>query len=204
MIGIINYGAGNISAISNQLKHLKVDFKIINVPNDFVNLNKVILPGVGAFDYCMKKLESSGLIEPLNKHVLIEKKDVLGICVGMQLMAKSSEEGNHEGLGWFNAEVKKFNEDLIVTKPKLPHMGWNSIKVVKENQLFKDVDTSYGFYFVHSYYFDTLEKDDIMTETFYGSDFTSSISKNNIFAVQFHPEKSHSNGIKFLRNFIDN
>ena len=204
MIGILNYGAGNINAISNQLKHLKVDFKVIDSPDDFKDVKKVILPGVGSFDHCMKKLQSSGLIDPLNNHVLIEKKDVLGICVGMQLMAEASEEGCSNGLGWIKGKVKKFNKNKIKTKPKLPHMGWNSINVIKENKLFKDIDKNYGFYFVHSFYFSPKNKDDIMTETFYGSDFTSSISKNNIYAVQFHPEKSHSNGIKFLRNFIDN
>ncbi len=202
MIGIINYGAGNINAISNQLKHLKVNFKVVSKPDHFKNLTKVVLPGVGAFDYCMEKLKFSKLIEPLNYHVLDQKKDVLGICVGMQLMADSSEEGILKGLGWVPGVVKKFNPELIKNKPKLPHMGWNSIKVIKESKLFEGINKNYGFYFVHSFYFEVKNNEDVMTETYYGENFTSSISRNNIYAVQFHPEKSHSNGIQLLKNFI--
>ena len=203
MISIIDYGSGNINAISNIYDKLKIPYDIVSTPKQLENSNKIILPGVGSFDHCMQKLNQSGLKDILNRKVLIEKTPVLGICIGLQLMAEKSEEGECSGLGWIKGEVKKFNKNIIIHKPKIPHMGWNTIKVVNKTELFKGVNLEKGFYFIHSYYIDTLNDENIMTTTVYGDVFVSGIYSSNIFAVQFHPEKSHSNGMKLLKNFSE-
>ncbi len=203
MISIIDYGSGNINAISNIYDKLKIPYDIVSTPKQLENSNKIILPGVGSFDHCMQKLNQSGLKDILNRKVLIEKTPVLGICIGLQLMAEKSEEGECSGLGWIKGEVKKFNKNIIIHKPKIPHMGWNTIKVVNKAELFKGINLEKGFYFIHSYYIDTLNDENIMTTTVYGDVFVSGIYSSNIFAVQFHPEKSHSNGMKLLKNFSE-
>ena len=203
MISIIDYGSGNINAISNIYDKLKIPYDIVSTPKQLENSNKIILPGVGSFDHCMQKLNQSGLKDILNRKVLIEKTPVLGICIGLQLMAEKSEEGECSGLGWIKGEVKKFNKNIIIHKPKIPHMGWNTIRVVNKAELFKGINLEKGFYFIHSYYIDTLNDENIMTTTVYGDVFVSGIYSSNIFAVQFHPEKSHSNGMKLLKNFSE-
>ena len=200
MIGIIDYGLGNIKAISNIYNKLKIKNFIIKKPEDFEQAERLILPGVGAFDSAIRNLKERNIFEKINYSVLKKKKKFLGICVGMQTFAKLSEEGELDGLDWIPGNVKKFiyNDNF-----RLPHMGWNSIKKVKENLLFKDIDNLEYFYFCHSYYFDTRDNNNIITETNYNNNFASSINFNNIYGIQFHPEKSHDNGIKILKNFSE-
>jgi glutamine amidotransferase len=201
MITIINYGSGNISAIGNIYERLRVPFKIADSPSDVKGAEKIILPGVGAFDETISMLDESGFREVLDKEVLEKKVPALGICVGMQILGNKSEEGKLPGLGWINGEVKKIDKSLLSQKPKIPHLGWNSIEVVKKNSLYENVNPEDGFYFLHSYYFECFNDEDVLSRTFYGKNFASSVNNNNIYGVQFHPEKSHHNGIRLLENF---
>lgn len=203
MIAIINYGSGNVRAIGNIYDNFKIPYEIINQPSHLTDFNKVILPGVGAFDETMKMLNDSGFKEELNKVALIDQKPVLGICVGMQILANGSEEGSLSGLGWIPGKVKKIDKTTIKNKPKLPHLGWNSIQVQQSFKIFEDIDEEEGFYFIHSYYFECSHHQNILATTNYGVDFSSAIVQGNIFGVQFHPEKSHSNGIRLLKNFAE-
>lgn len=203
MIGIINYGSGNIQAVANIYKRVGVNHRIINTKNDFDRVENLILPGVGAFDATMNVLNNSGLRDVLDYHVLVREKPVLGICVGMQIMSNGSEEGVVEGLGWIKGKVKKFDISKLNQKPFLPHMGWNKVKPVSNSFLFNNMDSVLGFYFVHSFYFETEKQESILAKTYYGDDFTSAINDRHIFGVQFHPEKSHNNGITLLTNFAD-
>ncbi len=201
MIGIINYGSGNVQAIANIYNRTNFQYKIIQDPEQLKNVDKLILPGVGDFDETIKVLDSSGLRNALNEEVLVKKKPVLGICVGMQILSNDSEEGTQKGLGWINGNVKKFDILKIKDKPFIPHMGWNNVVPQINHDLFNKIDIELGFYFVHSYFFQPLSSNNILGTTFYGEEFTSAVFNDNIFGVQFHPEKSHSNGIQLLSNF---
>jgi glutamine amidotransferase len=187
--------------IANIYNRVNIPFKIISNYEQMKKVDKLILPGVGAFDATMKVLNNSGLREALDEQVLVSGKPVLGICVGMQILSKGSDEGEIGGLGWIDGMVKKFDLTKIHEKPYLPHMGWNSISPLVNHDLFKGVDNELGFYFVHSYYFETENSVNALCNTYYGGYFSSAVYKNQIFGVQFHPEKSHSNGIKLLSNF---
>lgn len=200
MITIIDYGMGNLGSIANMIKKVGHKSIITSDIEEIKKARKLILPGVGAFDNGMKHLKDSGLIEVLNKKVLIEKTPILGICLGMQLMTNSSEEGKLAGLGWIDAQAKKFVSDEL----KIPHMGWNIVKHKKTSKLFDENGTEKRFYFVHSYCVSCNNKDDILTTTPYGHDFISSFEKENIIGVQFHPEKSHKFGMNLIRNFVEN
>ena len=201
MITIVDYGSGNIKAITNIFEILKISYSLASTPAQLNIANKIILPGVGSFDHCMNKLIDSGLKNTLHKKVIEDNTPVLGICIGLHLMANSSEEGNLNGLGWIDGNVRKFDESKLITFPKIPHMGWNSVNVKSAYNLFKGVDVNRGFYFIHSYYIDLHNDNDIMTTSNYVTEFVSGINKSNIYGVQFHPEKSHSNGMKLLENF---
>ena len=201
MIGIINYGSGNIQAIAAIYKYLNIDFQIITDPDDLKKAHKLILPGVGAFDATMQQLIDSGIRDELNDLVINKKVPILGICVGLQVMGYGSEEGNLPGLGWIPGRVKKFSLDKIESKPKLPHMGWNTIKDLQNHNLFKGIDNDFGFYFVHSFYFECESRDNILTTSNYGIYFSSAIYSNHIIGTQFHPEKSHGNGVLLFKNF---
>ena len=203
MISIIDYGSGNIQAIYTVFKNLNIPVKIASNRNDLKNIDKIILPGVGAFDYAMEKLEKSGMLDSLTSLVLNEKKHVLGICVGMQMLALSSKEGKRTGLGWLNADVKKFLPSYNSAKISIPHMGWNNIQLVKNDGLLQGLDSSSFFYFLHSYYFHTRNSEHVLATTYYGKDFICAVNRENIYGVQFHPEKSHLNGIKVLKNFAE-
>lgn len=203
MIGIINYGAGNIKAIEKIFRDNNVAHKVVESSIELSNCDKLILPGVGHYDYVMNKLKVSNLIDSLNEMVLSNKKPILGICVGMQIMGTSSDEGDEHGLGWISGEVKEFDKNLLKHKPYLPHMGWNTVIPTSENPLFKGINIEQGFYFVHSFYFKAKNYDNVLSTTDYGVTFHSSINSENIFATQFHPEKSHKNGEQLLMNFVN-
>ena len=201
MIGVINYGSGNINAIVSIYQRLNVPVKVIDSICGMNQVKGIVLPGVGAFDDAINRLNNSGLRSKLDECVLNNGVPVLGICVGMQIMAGKSEEGDQPGLGWFkDSRVLKIDGSLINSKTKLPHMGWNSITPIKKNAIFDDVDFEKGFYFLHSYRFSTHEQHTLCV-TNYGGTFQSAVNIDNIFGFQFHPEKSHKNGIAIFKNF---
>jgi len=201
MITIIDYGVGNIYAFQNVYKRLNIPTKIAKTAIDLEGAEKLILPGVGSFDYAMTQLNNSGMRERLDVLVLEEKKPVIGICVGMQMMANGSDEGTMEGLGWINAHVKKFDESTIKYITKLPHMGWNDVSPIEGHPLFRGLERDALFYFLHSFYFYCNNEADSIAKSDYGINFTSSVNHNNIYGIQFHPEKSHHYGETLLHNF---
>ncbi len=204
MITIIDYGLGNIKAFSNIYERLNINVKIATKKSDLKGATKIILPGVGAFDYAMSQLNNSGMRDELEKEVISNKVPILGICVGMQMLANSSEEGSLSGLGWINGEVNQFDKNLLKQNLyMLPHMGWNNINEFNKNDLFKNIPNFGRFYFLHSYYFICQNKENIITTTSYGIDFASSVNEKNIYGVQFHPEKSHNLGVSILNNFAN-
>jgi len=201
MITIIDYGVGNVRALLNVYERLKMEVKIARTAQDVENASKIILPGVGSFDYAMSQFNQSGMRDTVENLIFNKEVPILGICVGMQMMASSSDEGQLPGLRWIDGEVKLFDADLIKHKTQLPHMGWNTIRKNKENKLMKEIDNEAIFYFLHSYYFHCNDKNNILCETEYGINYASAVNKDNIWGVQFHPEKSHSNGVQLLLNF---
>ncbi|WP_299430987.1 imidazole glycerol phosphate synthase subunit HisH [uncultured Maribacter sp.] len=203
MIKIVNYGSGNIQAILNIYKQLNIDCFVANTPEELKDATKLILPGVGAFDETMDQLIKSGFKKELDRLVIEEKTPVIGICVGMQILAKKSEEGILDGLGYIDAEVKKFDINTFTEKPYLPHLGWNSINPIRNHEIFNNIDFEKGFYFLHTYYFSCLSKEDTLATTNYGNQFSSAVNYDNVFGMQFHPEKSHSNGIQLFKNFAN-
>lgn len=200
MIGIIDYGLGNINAISNIYNKLKIKNFVIKSKNDFERSEKLILPGVGAFDSAMELLKKSDFILEIEKQIFTHKKKILGICVGMQIFANKSSEGKSSGLSWLDAEVKKI-DNSNVNNLRLPHMGWNSINFVQNDLLFDNIDNNEYFYFCHSYYFKCRNNNNVIAETNFGHQFSSIVKEENIYGIQFHPEKSHDSGIKILYNF---
>ncbi|HTH58190.1 MAG TPA: imidazole glycerol phosphate synthase subunit HisH [Cyclobacteriaceae bacterium] len=201
MIAIVNYGSGNIQAIGNIFKRSNIDFFVAEAPEQLEQATKLILPGVGAFDKTMQQLIDSGLKEKLDDLVLHRKVPVLGICVGMQILGKDSEEGQLNGLGWIDGHVKKIDVSKFTHKPHVPHMGWNSVKPLHQHPLMEGIDLNQGFYFLHTYFFSCNKKENILCTTEYGNEFASGVYSNNVYGMQFHPEKSHSNGIQLLENF---
>jgi glutamine amidotransferase len=204
MIAIINYGSGNVRAIGNIYDRLNIPYRIANSTAEVdYSITKIILPGVGAFDETMSTLLKSGFRNQLEDLVMGKQVPALGICVGMQILSNGSDEGELPGLGWVPGRVKKFDKALLPDSPKLPHLGWNSIKLERTTPILQDVDVDYGFYFIHSYYFACNNPEDVLAITEYGVSFTSAVNKGLVFGTQFHPEKSHSNGIKLLKNFAN-
>lgn len=201
IIVIIDYGMGNLHSVKRKLNRIGVDASISSNPKEIEAADKLILPGVGHFRKAIENIKKLEIWDVLNFSVLTQHKPILGICLGMQLMAQHSEEGNEHGLGWFDADVVKFsvNDTLAF---KVPHTGWNQIIKVKESPLMKDIPDLAEFYFVHSYHFKCNSDTDILNESDYEYRFTSAIEKGNIFGVQYHPEKSHDVGEKLLKNFI--
>jgi glutamine amidotransferase len=200
-LAIVDYRMGNLNSVKKKLERLKATASITSNPRDIIKADKIILVGVGHFEKAMKNIKELNLLDALNEVAIIKKKPVLGICLGMQLMAKDSEEGNAAGLGWLDANVRKMQVDDTL-KFKIPHTGWNKITLAKKSHLMKGIPESSEFYFVHSYYMRPNETSNILNETEYCFKFTSAIEKNNIFGVQYHPEKSHDVGEVLLKNFI--
>ena len=203
MITIIHYGLGNIRAFVNIYERLNIPVAVARTAGDLQHATKIILPGVGAFDYAMELLNRSGMRETLDELVLGRQVPILGVCVGLQMMAQSSEEGELPGLGWIDGTVKKLPVSGLNSKTQLPHMGWNTIQFDTPHPLLINLDRESRFYFLHSYYFHCNNKNDIVTTTQYGIQFASMVNAKNIYGVQFHPEKSHYWGTQLLMNFAE-
>jgi len=201
-IVLVDYKMGNYHSVTRSLHRIGVESKISSDPKVILSADKIILVGVGHFKKAMENLQSFHLIDCLNEFALTQKRPVLGICLGMQLMAKYGEEGDCNGLGWVDGRVKKFNITNNL-KFKIPHTGWNQIKHQKESALMDKIQNSTEFYFVHSYFFQTDDKDIILNTTNYSGSFISAIQNENIFGVQYHPEKSHDQGLQLLLNFTN-
>ncbi len=199
MIGIINTQSANIKSISNIYYELGVNHTIINQRNDFKNVSKLIIPGIGSFDSIIENLKNLDLFDMIDNFAIKEKKPILGICIGMQIFFNKSEEGNKKGFGWIDNNVEKLNLKNI----RYPHVGWNNVKMDKENPLFENINNDSYFYFLHSFGIKKNKKDTKSSygSTYYGEEFISVIISDNLYGVQFHPEKSHNNGMKFLENF---
>lgn len=204
MIVIVDYGVGNLASIRNMFKKIGADAEISSDAATIREAEKLILPGVGAFDTCAQKLEDSGLIPVLNDKVLTAKTPVLGVCVGMQLLFAGSEEGVLPGLGWIAGQVVRFRPEQLPPDHKIPHMGWSDVHFKKQSRLFTPVYDEPRFYFVHSYYAAVERPEDILVEAEYGIRFTAGVERENIMGVQFHPEKSHKFGMQLLANFANN
>ncbi len=198
MIAILDYGIGNLKSVYNMFKKIGVESVITSDMEVIKQADKYLLPGVGSFDYGINSLKNAPFFTLLEKEVLENKKPILGICLGMQLLANSSEEGKEKGLGWIDAEVIKF--DLKDKSLAIPHMGWNTTSPISVNNIFKNLEEN-RFYFVHSYHVVCNDKSFVLATTSYGDEFTCSINKDNIFGVQFHPEKSHKFGMQLLKNY---
>ena len=201
MIGIIDYGMGNVGSLVNMVERIGGYTTIVNGPEDLNNADKLILPGVGSFDNGIARLKEKNLWELLNYKVLSEKIPILCICLGMQLITKGSEEGKSAGFGWIDGECLRFSfEDQAV---KIPHMGWNNLQIKKDSVILKMIPENPRFYFVHSYYVKCNQQSNILATTNYVSDFVSMLGRENIFATQFHPEKSHKYGMGLIKSFIE-
>jgi imidazole glycerol-phosphate synthase subunit HisH len=201
VITIVDYGLGNVQAIANIYKRLEIPTRLARTADDLQDATHLILPGVGAFDWAMSRLNDSGMRSTLDDLVLQQGKPVLGICVGMQMMARASDEGQAEGLGWFDARVRLFDDAKFVGRTHLPHMGWNDVEAVRTDGLLRDLGEGARFYFLHSYYFAPNVPADVLARTDYGGRFVCAAQRGNVHGVQFHPEKSHGWGIQLLKNF---
>jgi glutamine amidotransferase len=199
---ILNYGAGNLHSVEKALDRIGASSLISSDAGEIASADKILLPGVGHFGKAMSSLKELNLKAALNNAVLVKRRPILGICLGMELMANWSDEGDAEGLGWFDAEMVKFDvSDKL--KYKIPHIGWNRLDLKKPSRLMDGVGAISEFYFVHSYHLRNIDPTDTLSETVYESAFASAIEKENIFGVQFHPEKSHDAGLRILKNFIE-
>jgi glutamine amidotransferase len=203
MIAIVDYGLGNIQAFLNVYKRLNIQAKTAQTSDDLREANKVILPGVGHFDHAMRRLGNSGMRETLDDLVLSKGVPVLGVCVGMQMLGHSSEEGELPGLGWIEGRVRGFASWGGAGNLPLPHMGWNDVRPTAENALFDHLEADARFYFLHSFFFECAIPDDNLAMSRYGSEFSSAVNSGNIYGVQFHPEKSHHFGTQLLKNFAE-
>lgn len=200
MIVIVDYGMGNVGSIQNMVKKAGSRAVVSSEHSDIEAASKLILPGVGSFDHGMSNLRERQLLDLLHRKAMEEKTPILGICLGMQLMTLRSEEGKLPGLGWFDAETLRFQ---LPPEMKVPHMGWNRVTLEKESPLFRDMPEDPRFYFVHSFFVKCRVPGEILTRTHYGLPFTSAIQKENLFATQFHPEKSHKYGLTLIKNFVE-
>ena len=200
---IIDYGMGNVISIQNLLKRINYDSIITSNKNEIRKANKLILPGVGHFSNGMKHIRELDLLNTLTDKVLVDKTPILGICLGMQLFSKNSEEGHAEGLGWIEANTIRFDIHNESNRYRIPHIGWNNLHINRTSKLLEGIDETVFLYFVHSYYVKATHEQNILATTNYGEEFISAIQKDNIYGTQFHPEKSHQGGIKILKNFME-
>ena len=199
MIVIIDYGVGNIGSIVSMLNKIGVESVVSSSVIDIQNASKLILPGVGAFDKAMSELNNRGIIQSLCKAVIGDKKPILGICLGAQILGNSSEEGKMAGLKWIDMDIKRFSNPSF----RVPHMGWNFVKPIRNSILFDASDVQeQRFYFVHSFYMSCNCEEDILAVSNYGGDFVCAVNSGNIYGVQFHPEKSHAFGFNLLKRFV--
>jgi glutamine amidotransferase len=205
MITILDYGLGNVRAFANLYKRLNIEVEYASTTSQLSKASKIILPGVGAFDHAMETLDKSGLRECLDELVLSQSVPVIGICVGMQMMAEGSEEGVREGLAWIKGTVKHFDHsDMPVSREyPLPKMGWNNITPVKDSKLLTNLDEFKRFYFLHSYYVQCENHADVIATANYGFDYDCIVNHKNVYGIQCHPEKSHHNGMALLKNFAE-
>lgn len=203
MIAILSYGLGNIKAFANIYKELNVPFTVAEDRSTLAVADKIILPGVGSFDHAMQRLKASGLSETLEEAVVGLSKPVLGVCVGMQMLARSSEEGVEPGLGWLDGEVAKIRFPQDTSRGLLPHMGWSTITHQMGEPLLTGLDEALGFYFLHTYRFVCDNQADVIATANYATPFHCAVRRGNVYGVQFHPEKSHHNGIRLLKNFAE-
>ena len=201
MIVIIDLGLNNIKSISHKIEKLKFNTKICTQPEDIISAKKIILPGIGHFKAGMQNLFEQNLVAVLKKKVFEDEVPILGICMGAQLLTEKSEEGNVNGLGWLSAETVKFDFENS-KKLQIPHVGWNQLIINNHSPILDGIEIDSRFYFTHSYHFISKDKNQIVTETEYGYKFPSILQDNNIIAVQFHPEKSHKQGMKIIENFL--
>ena len=201
MITIVDYGVGNLASIKNMLKKAGSDALISAKQEDILAADKLILPGVGAFDTCAEKFQQSGLQEVLNKKVLEEKTPLLGICVGMQLLMEGSDEGKLPGLGWIKGRIVRFRPEKMNAALKIPHMGWTEVSSAGSSPLFDNMHEEPRFYFVHSYHPEPANEKDVLVYPDYGYRFAAGLEHDNIMGVQFHPEKSHKFGMTLFKNF---
>ena len=202
MIRVVDYGLGNVSAFLSAYRELGIEARVARHADDLKDATKLILPGVGAFDHAMRMLGRSGMRATLDELVLERSLPVLGVCIGMQILARSSEEGTAPGLGWLDAQVR-----LLPPVPGarlfLPHMGWNDVRPVSGGALFADIRPDARFYFLHSFYLDCARAGDVAAVTSYGAEFSCAVQAGNVHGVQFHPEKSHHDGVQLLKNFAE-
>lgn len=201
-VAVVDYGTGNLNSVRKAFELIGITTLVSSSAADLKRADKIVLPGVGHFGRAMDDLERSGLRTALEEFVLVKGKPVLGICLGMELMAKSSEEGSARGLGWLDAEVTRFNF-ADRGRYKSPHMGWNGVTIKKDSALMRGIEQQTEFYFAHSYFLTSTSSADVLCETEYESKFVSGVERNNIFGVQFHPEKSHDAGRRVLLNFVE-
>jgi glutamine amidotransferase len=204
LIVIVDYGVGNLESIRNMFKRIGVQSLVSSRESDILQAEKLVLPGVGAFDACAQKINASGLKDSLRRKVLDEHIPVLGICVGMQLLMEESEEGSLKGLGWIPGKVVKFRQEKMPYGIKVPHIGWADVRQVKSSAILKDMPEAPRFYFVHSFHVKTDSEEDVLLSADYGYRFCAAVQHENIIGVQFHPEKSHKYGMKLLENFAKN
>jgi glutamine amidotransferase len=203
MISIIDYGIGNVRAFSNMYKRMNIDVQVATNADDLKTATKVILPGVGAFDHAIKLLQSSGMRHILDELVLSRKMPVLGVCVGMQILANASDEGSLPGLGWIPGRVRAFKSVPQSANMPLPHMGWNDVHPAAPMRLFQGLESDARFYFLHSFFFECGQADCTAATAVYGIDFSCAVHSGNVYGVQFHPEKSHHYGAQLLKNFAE-
>ena len=204
MLVIIDYGMGNLGSVKNMFKKIGKTSIISSNKKDIAIASKLLLPGVGSFDKAMKNLQELDLVEIIKKKILLDKTPILGICLGMQLLTKSSEEGKLIGFGFVDARTNKFDFEKINETLPVPHMGWNRLLHKKESRIFENMPKNERFYFVHSYAVECKDDKDVLTTTDYGYKFVSSFEKDNIIGCQFHPEKSHKYGMQLFKNFVEN
>ncbi|KPF68700.1 imidazole glycerol phosphate synthase subunit HisH [beta proteobacterium AAP99] len=204
MIGIVDYGVGNIQAFLTLFKRLGLEARRANTPDMLAGATRLVLPGVGHFDHAMKRLNDSGLRTKLERMVLEAQVPVIGVCVGMQMLADGSDEGSMPGLGWVPGRVRAFASHPASADLPMPHMGWNDLHASPTSKLFgRGFDAAPQFYFLHSYYFDAQDKNDVAATAHYGMDFDAVVSRGQVHGVQCHPEKSHHWGVQLLKNFAE-